>query len=285
MATAYLNEGSVTLAAAAWSDTTGFADNADLVIDRGGQTITTELDKSALTEGINSLIVSADFYGNIGSATNGPLIVDVDYASSPASYIKYNARGGSFWYRSGGDNTLCRRFIHSGAGTVYYQGGTISLIEASRGASFVNASTVVTTMYVYGGNHVIENNATAITTLVVLGGQVVLKRGVTTLVVGGTGQLVADLESGSLGSTSATMYGGRIDHRAGACPNFVFDAGSYSTMYARRPFTIAGTAGIVGAGCAFSPYDPNGLVTVTTANISPRGGGYIGSGGAGFTGE
>ena len=71
MAIAYLNEGAVSLAAANWSDATGFANNATLVISSGSQTITTSLDQSGLSGGIDTLDILQVFTGRIGGAGYG----------------------------------------------------------------------------------------------------------------------------------------------------------------------------------------------------------------------
>lgn len=182
MPVAYLNEGSVSLAAANWSDGIGFANSAMLVIERGGQAIVSGLDQSALTVGIEYLDIRPEFTGSIGSGA-ASLQCDIDASSS--SFLRYAAKSGSLFYRAQGNNSLCQRYVQTGSGVATLTGGTVSRIEIASGRLIVNLSTVVTTLYVVGGDVDIQPNATAITNVHVLGGVVRLSRQATNLYVSG----------------------------------------------------------------------------------------------------
>jgi hypothetical protein len=107
MAVAFLNTGATSMAAANWSDTTGFAAAAQLVIREGSQAIVNDLNQSASS--IEFLDIQEGFSGNIGNAS-GSLRCDADgTAESPTtrlSRIRYNASGGNFYFSATGGNTL-----------------------------------------------------------------------------------------------------------------------------------------------------------------------------------
>lgn len=234
MAVAYLTEGSITLADAAFSDASGFAAaTPTLVIDRGTQTITTELDKSALTEGVNYLHIRRGFTGNIGSEA-GPLLVDADNSTTP--HIWYDAGGGRFYYRAAGDNNLCTRFLQSGLGSSFLQGGTITTLEVSSGDATGNGSVVITNLYVFGGTVTIANNATAITAAYLLGGNIVCRRAITTMHVAGNANVVYDPESNS--TTTINQYSGTVDYRATTLTNLNGYGGTFSISRLRRDATF-----------------------------------------------
>ena len=67
MAIAYLNEGATSDAAGNWSDATGYANAATLVVNSDtAQTISAGLDYSALGTGIASLDIRWPFRGSYG---------------------------------------------------------------------------------------------------------------------------------------------------------------------------------------------------------------------------
>lgn len=271
MAYAYLATGSVTLAAAAFSDTTGFADGATLGIETGSQVIITALDQSGLANGINYLHIMPGFSGDIGSPSVGSLKCDVDNGSLP--HILYAASGGTFYYTAAGNSNVCTRFeCSSNGGTARILGGTITELQVLAGTCSVNTSTIVVTARLTGGACTIEDHATAITTLVVDGGNHILRRAVTTATLNG-GVLYADLDGDSLGATLFTMNGGTLVLLSGNIPVAVFVGGEIDVSRLKRPATIAGTSATIYPNFVGALRQaPGNILTWTTANIT-----YIGT--------
>lgn len=277
MAVAYLTEGATDFAAANWSDATGFgAATPTLVIEKGSQTVVSSLDQSGLASGVNYLEVRRTFFGNIGSASAGPLKVDADNGSSP--HIYYGAGGGVFYLQAGGNNTLITTLEVNGAGTAYLQGGTFTTADLLAGTVYANQSTVMTSLYQSGGTATVEYNATALTNLYVASGLCVVKRAVTNAIIGG-GTVIVDIDSGSFGATTFTMTGGVLVLRSGNIPNWTWIAGELRASELRRDATIAGTAATVyPLARGVLQRAPGATLTWTTANITYRGtnAGFIG---------
>jgi len=204
MAIAYLNEGAVSLAAANWSDATGFANLATLVIASGSQTITTALDQSGLSGGIDTLDIGPQFTGRIGSPSTGPLKVDADEGGS-THRVTYNAGGGVLYLQAAGDNNLISNFWKSSPGAAYLMGGTFTNVILGEGPLSVNGSTVVTNAYLKGGNSTIEAG-TAFTSLSVYAGTHYTKRDCATINVYG-GTLIYDVPTTAT-TTTITVYSG-----------------------------------------------------------------------------
>lgn len=194
MAIAYLNEGAVSLAAANWSDATGFANNATLVIASGSQTITTALDQSGLSGGIDTLDIGPQFTGRIGSPSTGPLKVDADEGGS-THRITYNAGGGVLYLQAAGDNNLISNFWKSSPGAAYLMGGTFTNVILGEGPLSVNGSTTVDNAYLKGGNSTFEAG-TGFKVLNVYSGTHLIKRNF--------------IASGSGGSETLNIYGGTV---------------------------------------------------------------------------
>lgn len=188
---AYLNEGAVSLANANWDTGTGFAEDATLVIASGSQTITTQLDNSGVTNGIDTLDVLPGFTGRIGGAGFGSLKLRA--TSGVTNRVVYNAGGGSLYLQAAGSGTNeITTFWMSSLGSCYLTGGTFTNTVLGQGSLSVDSTTVLTTANLDGGSAVIQSNGTAITTLTVSGGSHVLKRGGTTINVYGRGRLTID---------------------------------------------------------------------------------------------
>lgn len=261
MPKAYLNEGATAFAAANWSDATGFAAAAELVIDKGGQTIVTNLDQSSFS--IASFDVGPGFSGHIGTDAAGPLIVDVD--GGAPNRVTYAAGSGSFRLRAGGNNSLVTDLIIDTGGVAYLQGGTFTNIFLRRGTLFANSSTAITNFYAYGGTSVIDDNATGITLVEIEGGQHVIKRGWTTLNTGGpgVGPVLSWEGVGRTGSTS-NIRNGHFRHLAGTPTTVNRFAGVYDASPLLRDATL-GTLNDHPAGQ--SVLNPRGAtLTVTTRN-------------------
>jgi len=191
----YLNEGAVSLAAANWDDATGFANTANLTISSGSQTITTSLDWSGLTAGIDTLTIGPNFTGRIGGAGYGSLKVDAD--ESVTNRIIYNAGGGSLYLQASGDNSIISNFWMSSLGSCYLTGGTFTNVVLGQGSLSVDATTVLTTPIFNGGSAVVQAG-TASGTVTISGGTHVWKRGFTTMNVYGRGRVTIDAGSTAL---------------------------------------------------------------------------------------
>lgn len=273
MAIAYLAEGSTSLANVNWSDGTGFANDATLVIERGGQTIVSALDQSALGTGINYLHVRRTFSGSIGSSSAGPLIVDADAGSDP--HILYAASGGEFYLRAGGGNSLVTRVECNAGGRLRLMGGTFTNVDLIRGSSNVNGSAVMTNVYITGGEHVIDDNATAIANLEIYGGVTTLRRSATNLTMKG-GTLILDADGRSLGSTVFDFLGGAIVWISGSIPGGSTRsraAGRFDVSRLRRDAAFAATNAttVYPSARGVNTRAPGATLTWTTANILYRG--------------
>lgn len=196
MAIAYLNEGAVSLAAANWSDATGFAEDATLVIPSGSQTITTDLDQSAVTNGIDTLEILPGFTGRIGGSGYGSLKLRA--TNGVTNRVVYNAGGGSLYLQAAGSggNTITD-FWMSSLGSCYLTGGTFTGTVLGQGSLSVDATTVLTNATFNGGSAVVQAG-TAATTINVSGGSHVWKRGLTTLNVYGDGRITIDASGTAL---------------------------------------------------------------------------------------
>jgi len=187
---AYLNEGAVSLAAANWDDATGFAEDATLVIASGSQTITTSLDQSAVTNGIDTLDILPGFTGRIGGSGYGSLKLRA--TSGLTNRVVYNAGGGSLYLQAAGSgsNTITT-FWMSSLGSCYLTGGTFSDTVLGQGSLSVDSTTVLTDANFNGGSAIVQSG-TAATSITVSGGAHVLKRGSATISVYGRGRLTID---------------------------------------------------------------------------------------------
>lgn len=195
---AYLNEGAVSLAAANWSDATGFAEDAILAITSGSQTITTSLDQSGVTNGIDTLDILPGFTGRIGGAGYGSLKLRA--TSGLTNRVIYNAGGGSLYLQAAGSGTNeITNFWMSSLGSCYLTGGTFVNTVLGQGSLSVDSTTVLTTSTTLnGGAAIIQSNGTGMTTLNVSGGAHVIKRGATTINVYGRGRLTIDASTSTI---------------------------------------------------------------------------------------
>jgi len=273
MALSYHTEGATSFSALNWSDATGFANGSTNVIERGGQTITTSLDQSALT-GIESLEVRRTFTGSIGSPSAGPLKIDAD--ASGTAHIYYAAGGGEFYLQAGGGSALITSFEVNGNCKAVLVGGTFTTVNVTTGILTANGSTVITSMYVHGGTVTIEDNATALTNLYIFGGNVTLKRAVTNFMMQGASILVWDADGRSLGTTTFDALGGTIVWKAGDIPggsSVSRCACTFDVSDVRRSSTFAGTNATTVYPKARGVYSRSAGATITwtTANIILQG--------------
>ena len=272
MAIAYLNKGAVSLASANWSDSTGFADDATLVINKsfgGGQPLTSDTDYSSLTEGINYLDIRAGAQGQLGNGSN-PLKVDADTdsGSTAADYIANFGSGVTLFLQAGGDDTLILNFTMGNQpvglpNTSNLVGGTYTNVGMMNGTLNANQSTVITNYDQYGGYAEIDYNSTAITAARIMGGTCIIKRLVTTLTVGKDARVIYDPDDqiSSFSGTTINQYGGYLVQKRGATPTILSLAGTHDFSQLREAATPGGTSWSVGGASIVE--SPN----LTTTNV------------------
>ena len=242
---ATLNEGATSLAAANWSDATGFADNATLVINKpfgNGAAVTAGLDQSGLTTGIDSLDIKKGAAGIIGGSGTS-LEVDADSASTDG----ISNHGNVTLYLQGGGSSLIQNFDCGANSRNYLTGGTFTTTTVQGGYLSANESTVLTNFDAYGGNGVIEYKSDKITLARIMRGSWIIKRACTSLIIGENATVIFDPDdAASFTSTAITNYGGRLIWRAGAVPTVTSIGGSIDFSEARDSFTPGSSAFTVG---------------------------------------
>ena len=285
MAVAYLNPGATSLAAANWSDTTGFANSATLVIKSGSQDIQSDLAYTSVTS-LNYLDIYDGFSGYIGGS-GGSLTVDADGTDTvtgtpgpnvPISRIRYMASGGHFYYNS---NNGCNNFIQASTGKAYLTGGAFKRIILESGQ--LNIASAVTELsspvwYFAGGSAVLESHASnTFTTINATGGSHVIKRAGTTLNVTG-GSVTLDASSGSslYDVTTVNVYGGVLYLKSfGTITNLNIYSG---TVDASRLSACTGATNTLVGPRSNLVYHP--LLSLGTKTVLGSGGGLWGGGNA-----
>ena len=243
MAEAYLNTGATSLASGNWSDTTGFADDAELVIRDSvgnGQAITAALDQSGLTTGIEFLDIRPGASGTIGSDT-GPLKVDAD-ASADA---RIRNRGNfTLFTDAGGASGVVNNYDFGPGSTNWLVGGTFTNVTTDGGIAVVGESAVVTNLFAAGGAGTVEYNATAITKAVVTKGNWTIRRRVNTLIVldGASVVYAPDDQVTTFTGDKIEVHGGRLTQTRGAVPTYELNGGMWDLSRATEPFTPGGTS-------------------------------------------
>lgn len=271
MAITYLNAGSITMAAAAWSDGIGFANaSTNVISSQTAQTVTTALDYSTGIGQIGYLDIRPPFSGTIGS-TASPLKIG-------ASTRVWNAAsGGTLYLQAANDTTggsaanTIALYQHSSPGTAVLVGGTFTQVQVGTGNVTIGSGAVVTTLYVTGGTVTIQDNATAITTMNITGsGKVICSRQVTTVSISGSAQCTYD-DAGAITTLSA-FSGSNWTHMQGnittATISGVFNAGNL-----KSDATVGGTS-LTWYNTATYISPAVGGATLTQSNVTNILGGY-----------
>ena len=262
MAVAYLNEGATSLAAANWSDATGFADNATLVIDKrfgSGSPLTSDTNQSGLTTGIDYLDILKGAVGQLGTGAS-PLRVDADTASGDG-ITNY---GNVTLYFQGGGSGQINNFSCGPNSINHHVSDTITQVVVEGGSYTAEESAVITNFDAYGGVGEIKYNSTKITTCRIMRGNWILRRACTNLYIGDNARVTIDLDdAATMSSTAITSYGGTIDLRFGAYPTITAIGGTIDLRNARRAFEIGGTAITLGGTKIIE-----GSEVVTISNVS-----------------
>ena len=217
MATEYLTEGVNDLVSTNWKTSSGgagsgFADNATLVISRGGTNITNNMDRNAdTTTGIRYLIITESFSGSVGTNST-PLITEASdgtaaewRSDNTEGRIEHNGTG--TLYVQGFDTGLAN-LMQNGAGNTVLISGTATYARVQRGRFQAEAASVVTNATLIGGSAVFGSKTTAGTLLNVYGGSHTIRRPFTTINVYG-GTIIIDVSNAGAAST-VNQYGGTV---------------------------------------------------------------------------
>lgn len=259
MALAYLNENATSAAAANWSDSTGFADGAELVLgDNSGADVVSDVDQSGLTTGVESFEIQATFNANAGQAGT-PFIFDAD--NSADAFVRH---GGPrrFYYNAGGGSTNCNFLYQIGTGATYLEGGTVDDTYVSRGELYANAFTVLTNFTAYGGRGTIENNATGITSATIKGGQWTIKRDGTYVIEGGT--VTLDIPDTSPTISLTIKQGARCVVLQANAIATVYNDGVLDISRAKRPITLGASTHEQGSFATLARGSLNHTITEPT---------------------
>lgn len=238
MALAYLNEGATSLAAANWSDATGFAANATLVISSAGsQQIDTALDQSA-SGAIDHLHVRKPFAGRIKGSAGESAQVNFDNTYTTDHNFIWEAQGGEISLDASSATAVTSSLINGG-GVVNLTNGVFTTITLVSGTLNIGENPTLVTVNVFGGVCNIGAKSDAFT-LNVYGGSVYSER---------------------LPATAINVYGGTARVEATGTVTAVTQTGG--TLY---PYVGTVTTADLFGG-AFNPADAPRAVTVTTANV------------------
>lgn len=285
MANAFLTQGATSLAAANWSDTTGYnSGTPTLFVQSGTQTITGGL---APTMGTYVALYNFDvlpgFSGAIGGSAGSFAIETANAAFSQVTQlprVRYYAGGGSFYYTPQGADTgitnECHYYQIAGSGNGFLNGtGIVRRVECQSGRLYIAPTIDGVTGYRWtlsGGTSTIDGASGSIKlfSVTVTGGQHIIKKGV---------------QGGSITSTSVTeglnVYGGQVTIdaygetisdlvvaggtvtivNAGTIAHIGAFAGTLDFSKLQRPLTI--TLLDDAPGCTVIP---SRLLTITTRN-------------------
>lgn len=251
----FLLDGVSSLASGNWklatgSGGSGIVDAAQLVISKGSAKITSDLDWSALSTGIESLDILSTFLGDIGSAA-GSLQLDADNSSD--ARVSFAGPGNLYLAASGGSDVITY-FYMTATGRAYLTAGTFTNIRFGGGTLTVNESAAVTNAYLHGGASTIAYNSTDITVLDIDGGVHTIRR----RAVGGAGNF--RVTSGTCNYDVTTAESGWGEVRIGA-------AGTLNLISAGETCTDAYVDGVLDASKLKVPviitnvyYGPNARV-------------------------
>lgn len=249
MAVAYHTEDSQDWAAGQWSDTTGFAAGATLVMNKNRKDITTSIDQSALAAtGIESIEIGPGVNCLIGGVAGSAIF---NCAASATAHFNYGASGGSLYYSAngnGGGTDDIKLFRNIGSGNAYLTGGDFRSIHTQSGLTRIAAATTILDSnglhYGVGGTSYFDSHATdVIPTSYLTSGVHTYKRGSTTIYLGGSATLILDSESNnsSVGAATIVMLGGTLRWISGNITTFYSIGGLVDCRDASRPLSVVTT--------------------------------------------
>lgn len=285
MATAFLTSGATSLAAANWSDATGYnSGTPTLYVQNGTQTVTGGLaPASGSYVALYNFDVLSGFSGAIGGSAGSFAIETANAAFSQVTQlprIRYYASGGAFYYSpqgaDAGITNECHYYQIAGSGFGYVNGtGVVRRVECQSGRLYIAPTIDGVTGYRWvlsGGSSTIDGSSgsTKLFSVTVTGGQHLFKKGV---------------QGGSITATSVTeglnVYGGAVSIDAfgetvsdlvvaggnvtivncGTIAHLAAFAGTLDFSRLQRPLTI--TLLEDAPGCTIIP---SRLLTITTRN-------------------
>ncbi len=229
----------VSLNAANWTDTTGFADDATLVVGAGSANITADLDRKAnTTTGIDYLHITEGFSGTIGSASAGS--ADIEFDATYTTAANFVLRGPAFVFLTAGSTTITKAEISNGNSVL--TGGTITTLIVSGGQVVIQSGCTVTNIVITGGNVTqLGVGGTAATTCVQSGGTYVTERVPVTFTVRGS-TAYAQVNSTTADCTTLTHSDGRIVWEDGNIATLVGEGNAKLQLMPKRAVAIGGTA-------------------------------------------
>ncbi len=236
MAVSNLIAGAISLAAANWESSLGFAAAAELTIGSGSQNIVNDMTQTANT--ILSLTIEQEFAGNLGTAASPALFNASD--GSAAEKTSANTEGfllnrgsGSVFVAGNIDNV-----IQAGSGTLTLGAGTYTWVAASAGRIVCLPGAVIVNLKVHGGSVEMQAaSSTNTSTITQWGGSVICKRpvsvGAGTIIINAGSFTYAYDNSTGTATTAVTLNGGTFYHKAGPITTLNHNAGmhDYSAMY------------------------------------------------------
>lgn len=270
MAIAYLNTGATSLAAANWSDATGFGAAATLVIEGGNQTISGGLSQTGSS--IESLDIY-DFGGVIGGSA-GSLECDVDGTSEavagPVSRLRFWSPG-TMWFKANGGNTLAH-YVQLSKGRLHLTGGINKNLHMDSGQLFV-ADGVTATGGVWrldGGTAQLDYHASNnIPTVHVTAGSHNFQKQITTLYVRG-GSVTIDCQG--LAITTIEQTGGTVRLvTCGGVTNYTGTAGTLDLSGAKRAISVGSSSCVLGPNLSVAPSPQVTFGTKTLIGSGPKG--------------
>lgn len=273
--TATLNPGAVSMAAANWSDATGFGHaNPKLLVtvDDENQTISGGLDQSG-----SSAVDLIHFIGGrprVIGTSNGPLIVKPDNTYTTEPNFLWRCIGGVLYLEF--VTNECPLVVLGGEGEVYIQDGAITrLVCEGPKVTVAGAADITTELIVNKGNVFLESSSDTVPTTRVNGGYLDSERCLeTTLHLHAGICRVFDTTGTNL--ATANLTGGLYIPEAGNAATINRDGGLIDLLQAKRSLTLGGTA-ITNYGPGPFP-STTGIVTVgggTTVDYAKYAGGAI----------
>lgn len=255
MALAYLNPGATSLAAANWSDATGFATNATLIIDNSTATINAGLDQSG-----NAI----DYLHIQGGAPRFSALTTIEFDAAASVSPAFLWQCGGFIRLAIESSTNdCDSMVLNG-GTVIWESGEVGsyvrvvsgTVTISAGASF-GASCV---LIVEGGTVILDSTDT-LPTIRQSGGTVVTRTTITTVNQSG-GTLTYE---SATRPTTATLTGGVYRPIKSVAATLNQEGGRMDAGTLQRAATVDTYNVYAGAVQANT-----GLLTITTTNAFGR---------------
>lgn len=237
------------------------ADLDSIVFVRGGVNVDTNLDHSALTEGVTNILVSKDFFGNIGTPSSS-LLADVDGAAT--GKFRYQGNG-ACWYTPSGDNDLANLVQNVGRGTLTINGtGTVTELQSGLGQTVVGGNITATNIRLSGGNVDVQSTSgAAVTTIEQTGGFLKMARGCTTFSIYGG---ATTIEAGTNAITTINYAGGNLFlAQSGTITTLNIIAGNANAIRISRGITITNTVVWGSVPGASALLDQTALITFTNA--------------------